>query len=414
MWSLIKRNAALRRIVAFQLLSGLQFGTFGLLLNLYLLSLGYHEDLMGIIASASTLALSFMALQAGRIVQRVGVGRTLMGGFLVAGLAYLGMALSSHAIPLVFFAIISGSGLAMLQSLQMPFLAEHVPAEDRATGAAVVSAVATLSNTVGTLIGGFLPGLLLFTGLSMVGRERVTLIAAVAVGTFGLLPLLSLQGGIGGPAQAFSAAIGTNQEDGIRSQTRQIIRRYAGATALISIGAGAFLPFVNVYLDRLGAKPGEIGGLLSFVGVIGAIAGLLAPALARFFGRERFSVFARVAPIFPALLLIFVPTIPVVVLTYGVRQMGAGMTWPIEASILNDRVPPRARPGAFGLRTAAWNIAWAASSALSGQLIVHGGYQLPLVILIISTILGGVVLSIVMRPTPEEQRIAKQQQVLAK
>ena len=42
MWSLIRRNPALRRIVIYQLLSGLQVGTFGLLLNLYLLSLGHR------------------------------------------------------------------------------------------------------------------------------------------------------------------------------------------------------------------------------------------------------------------------------------------------------------------------------------------------------------------------------------
>jgi MFS family permease len=117
-----------------------------------------------------------------------------------------------------------------------------------------------------------------------------------------------------------------------------------------------------------------------------------------------------VIPILPALALIALPTIPLVVLTYGVRQVGAGMTWPIEASILNDRIHPRARPGAFGLRTAAWNIAWAGSSALSGQLIVRGGYNWPLVILVASTILGGVVLSIVLRPTEAERAATQKRQ----
>ena len=88
--------------------------------------------------------------------------------------------------------------------------------------------------------------------------------------------------------------------------------------------------------------------------------------------------------------------------TYATRNIGAGMTWPIEASILNDRVNPRGRAGAFGLRTAAWNLAWAFSSVVSGQLIVRGGYQWPLVILVASTVLGGIVLSLVLRPTPQE------------
>jgi hypothetical protein len=41
--ALIRRNGALRRIVIFQLLGGLQLGTFGLLFNLYLLSLGHRK-----------------------------------------------------------------------------------------------------------------------------------------------------------------------------------------------------------------------------------------------------------------------------------------------------------------------------------------------------------------------------------
>lgn len=401
MWALIGRNPALRRIVVYQLLGALQMGTFGLLFNLYLLGLGHKEDLIGIVAGANTLALSFVALGAGRVVQRFGLRPTIAGGFGLATVASLGQALSAQALPIVAFAVIGGAGYAMTQSLQMPLLAETVTPEDRATGAALVSAVATLSQTGGTLIGGFLPATLVFTGLGPIGRDRAALVLAVGLGGLGLIPLLGLRRGAG-PTQAFSAAIGAAQEDGVRQRTRRMIRRYAAATALIAIGAGAFLPFVNVYLARLGANTGEIGGLLSAVGILGAGLGLLAPALARRMGRERLSVAARVIPIIPAAALLALPTIPLVVLTYAARQMGAGMTWPIEASILNDRVHPRARPGAFGLRTAAWNLAWAFSSALSGQLIVRGGYNWPLVILIGSTLLGGIVLSVVLRPTDEE------------
>lgn len=403
MWSLIRRNRALRRIVLFQLFSGLQLGTFGLLFNLYLLTLGHKEDLIGLIASATTLALSFMALTAGRLVRRFGLRQTMGGGLSLSLLAALGLIFAPNAFFLLCFSILSGMGVAMMQSLQMPLLAEHVASEDRATGAALVSALATLSNTVGTLIGGFLPALLGLLGLGVLTRDRVALTAAVALGAFALVPLIGLRGGGGGAPQGFSAAIGTVQEDRLRPQTRRTINNYAGATALISLGAGAFLPFVNVYLARLGANPGEIGGLLSAVGVFGAILGLGAPALARLVGRERLSVFARVMPILPALLLVLMPSIPFVVLTFAIRNAGAGMTWPIEAAILNDRIPARARAGAFGLRTAAWNLAWAFSSALSGFLIVRGGYSWPIVILIVSTILGGVVLSFVLRPTAEER-----------
>lgn len=402
MLALLRRNRALRRIATYQLLGALQAGTFGLLFNLYLLALGRGEDLIGLMAGINTLALSFAALVAGRLVRRFGLRRMLTGGFLLASLALLGQALSTAVPFLIAFSILTGVGYAMTQSLQMPLLAEYVAPEERGTAAALVSAVATLSTTFGTLMGGLLPELLGRSGLDLVLRDRAALVVAVAIGLFGLIPLLRLEQGASAAPQAFSAAIGTTQDDEMRSRVRRLVRQYAAATALISLGAGAFLPFVNVYLARLGARPGEIGGFLSAVGATGAILGLLAPTLGRHLGRERLSVLARVAPIVPALALLAFPSIPLVVLTYATRNIGAGMTWPIEASILNDRVHPRGRAGAFGLRTAAWNLAWAFSSAVSGQLIIRGGYNWPLVILIASTIGGGIVLSLVLRPTPQE------------
>lgn len=403
MWGLIRRNRGMRLIVTYQFLGALQAGTFGLLFNLYLLGLGRGEDLIGLLAAVNTLALSGAALVAGRLVLRWGLRPLLTGGFLLSCLALLGQAIFTAEPLLIAFSVLTGFGYAMTQSLQMPLLAEYVSSEDRATAAALISAVGNLSTTFGILVGGFLPGLLGWTGLDLVARDRAALIAAIAIGVLGVIPLLRLSGGGSPVPQTFSAAIGTTQDDEQRSRVRRLVRQYAAATALISLGAGAFLPFVNVYLARLGAQPGEIGGLLSAVGVAGATLGLLAPTLARYLGRERLAVLMRAAPIVPAIALIFFPSIPLVVIAYATRNIGASMTWPIEASILNDRVHPRARAGAFGLRTAAWNIAWAASSAISGQLIVRGGYEWPLVILIASTALGGIVLSLVLRPTPQEK-----------
>jgi MFS family permease len=267
-----------------------------------------------------------------------------------------------------------------------------------------VPAVATLSVTAGTFLGGVLPELLAGAGLGLVARDRVALLITVSIGALGAVPILRL-GQAGGDAAAWvgASAIAGAAADETRSRTRRLVRQYACATALISVGAGAFLPFVNVYLARLGAGAGQIGALLAGTGALGAVLGLLGPALARRVGRERLAVTLRVLPVVPALAVLAFPIIPLVVLTHATRQIGAGMTWPIEASILNDRVHPRARAGAFGLRTAAWNLAWAISSTASGLLIVRGGYNAPLMILIGSTVLGALALSLVLRPTPEER-----------
>ncbi len=401
MLALIQRNSALRRIVLFQLLGGLQYGAFSLLFNLYLLALGHAEDLVGIVAGVMTLALSFSALATGRLARRWGGRRVMAGGLLLASAAAVAQSLATTAVPIVLFAALNGCGFAMLQALQMPVLADHVAPEERPEAAALVAAVATLSITGGTLVGGVLPSLLGGTGLSMVARDRMTLLLAAAVGALGVIPLLGLDDHGTVTRPGVGARIGAGPAEGTRLRVQRLIRRYSLATALISCGAGAFLPFANVYLARLGASAGAIGGLLGATGALGAVVGLLGPALARRVGRERLAVMLRLAPVPAAVLLLVQPMIPLVVLTYAARQIGGGMTWPIEASILNDRVDARTRAGAFGLRTAAWNLGWALSSTVSGLLIVRGGYHYPLLILIASTLLGAVTLSLVLRPAGE-------------
>lgn len=402
--ALLRRNPALRRIVPFQLLAGLQLGTFTLLFNLYLLALGFREDLVGISAGAMTLGLSAAALFAGRVAKRWGFRRALAGGVLVSSLAGMAQALSEHAVFIVLFAGLAGSGNAMLQSLQMPLIAERVLPADRPQAAALASAVQSLSITCGTLIGGLLPAALSPLGWGSVGRDRAALLFAVALGALGAVPILGLDRANPGRRHEYAPSVNADLSTDTPRRVRRLVWRYAGATALISIGAGAFLPFVNVYLARLGASPGEIGGLLALSGALGASLGLLGPALARLLGQERLAVALRLSPVVPAALLLAIPTVPAVILTQATRQIGAGMTWPIEASILNERVPPPSRAGAFGLRIASWNLAWALSSTFSGVLIVRGGYNYPLLILIVSTALGALALSIVLRPTPEELR----------
>ncbi len=265
----------------------------------------------------------------------------------------------------------------------------------------VASAVQTLSLTGGTLLGGLLPDRCWRGPASTRWRaRRAALLAAVGLGALGVLPLLGLDRGPDGRAPRRAGPPRGAPHDPTPRAARRLIGRYAGATALIAVGAGALLRFVNVYLARLGASPGRIGLWLGLTGLLGALLGLAGPALARRVGRERLAVALRLAPVLPGLALLAAPAAPLVVLTYAARQVGAGMTWPIEATLLAERVPAGARAGAFGLRIAAWNLAWAASSAAAGQLIVRGGYRYPVLLLVGSTALGALALWAVFRPTP--------------
>jgi predicted MFS family arabinose efflux permease len=52
-------------------------------------------------------------------------------------------------------------------------------------------------------------------------------------------------------------------------------------------------------------------------------------------------------------------------------------------------LPPRARAGIYGLRSAAWNLGFAAASFIAGKIIVRSGYEPTFIAICISTAAAG-------------------------
>lgn len=385
-------GAPLRRMLLFQLSSNLGAGVFALLFNLYLLALGYREDVIGLAAGLNTLGQGLAALAAGRLVLRLGAPRTMALALACFTAVSAGQAVATGRVAIALLALGVGAATSWLTIPVMPYLSEQISREAHADAAALTFAVQNLSVTVGTLLGGLLPAGLALAGLSLVARDRLALLIGVGVGALGLLPLLGVLGRAGLPRRARGTAVIGPELDATPRRVRRTVWGYAGAAALLSVGAGAFMPFVNVYLDRLGASQGEIGAILAATGAVGAALGLLAPAVARRMGSLRAATVLRALPVPCALALAALPVLPLVVVTQAARSVGGSMAWAVEVNVLSERVPSRALAGAFGLRLAGWNLSWAAISIVAGQLIVHGGYNTPLYILAGGTALGAGVL----------------------
>ncbi|HEU5327177.1 MAG TPA: MFS transporter, partial [Thermomicrobiales bacterium] len=249
-------------------------------------------------------------------------------------------------------------------------------------------ALQNVAITVGTFAGGVLPALLLRAGFGNVARNRTSLLIGVAISALGLLPLLLIAQRSRRAGHEPTGALLGPQLNATPRRVRRAVWGFAGAAVLLSIGAGAFIPFVNVYLVRLGASESAVGTILALTGAAGAILSLVAPALLNRLGSLPSVLVLRVLPAPVGLLLALFPSLGLVVGTQAVRGIGASMAWPVEMTIFNKRVPAHAMASAFGLRIAAWNFSWAATSIIAGELIIHGGYNAPLYILAVFTTLG--------------------------
>ena len=375
----------IKLFLLYNLLANVGWGVFQLIFNLYLTGLHLHEDDIGAFSAAQTLSMAATAASLGPLLARFGLWRCITGGVGVFLLSSYGLAFAEHPRLLLLLSATNGVGLAFLFTATMPFIIEWARRDQRQHVSAVAFSLISLAATLGALLGGFLPGLIPVTGVS---AFRWTLVAGTTVGTFGLIPLFLM-----GPARHGRAPIDATaprEAEGAaeRRQVRRDMSVFVLIGGLMALGAGAVVPFYNVYLTTLGASPRQVGYVFALGGFSAATIGLAAPAVARRFGSLRAVALVRLAILPFYLLLILVPGFGLAVVAHVVRQTSISMAWPIDSTFIAEVLPPRARASVFGFRSAAWNVGYSLASLVAGVLIVRAGYATTFLGLILFSILS--------------------------
>ena len=141
------------------------FGIISVLLNLYLLRLGYGPEFIGLFNGTAWLIYTFSCLPAGALGARWGVRRTMMAGvgLIVVGYGLLPMA---ELIPgatregwLLATNSLAYFGGALWGVNGIPYLAGSTTPEERGHAFSLQAALLPLAGFAGSLVGGFLPGL---------------------------------------------------------------------------------------------------------------------------------------------------------------------------------------------------------------------------------------------------------------
>lgn len=367
----------------YNLLAFVGWGVFQLIFNLYLTELGLREDDMGTFSAAQTVVMAAAAATMGPVIARAGIWRVMTTGLAIMLLASFGLAWAQQPLLLLTLSAVSGIGLAYLFTSTMPFIIEWTPRLDRQLVSTLAFAVIGLSGTVGSLVGGFLPRLL--GGLDPLWAYRWTLVAGTALAGTAFIPLFRMGSAREGKAEPDPTAAREAHDAAGRRQVRTDVTMFVLIGGLMAIGTGMVIPFYNVYLASLGADAGQIGLVFAFAGLGAATIGLAAPVIAKRWGALAGVSIVRLAGLPLYAVLLFSPTLPVAILAHIIRQTTISMAWPIDSTFISEVLPPKARASVFGLRSAAWNLAWAGASLLGGNLIVRAGYAPAFVAMIVFT-----------------------------
>jgi MFS family permease len=357
------------------LFAGLGSGVFSVIFNLYLLRLGYREDFIGQVASLGTLATGLLAIPAGLLADRIGRKRSLLWSSATNNLTIVGLCLVTNPLAIRACNFLNGATIALLFVSMAPFLMENSTPDERTHLFSANSAIMYFAMMVGNLLGGLLPGLWgawLGSEATSVLAYRCSLLVALALFFLSTLPLIALRTprpGDGGESTTVALA------DLPQVRAGHKIAAFALALGLVGLGAGLFIPFFNVYFVKVqGATTAQVGFIFSMGQVLTGLATLAAPLLARRFGKVYAVGLGQAGSVPFLILLAFVPNLGVATAAYWGRNVLMNMIQPVQSAFTMEVIPPQLRATVSSFTNTTWSVAWAASAAIGGELIIRAGY----------------------------------------
>ena len=178
---------------------------------------------------------------------------------------------------------------------------------------------------------------------------------------------------------------------------------------LVSIGFGAAMPFVSLYLHReLGVSMTVVGIIMLAAALISALGRIIGGEIADRFGRKPLICFTMAARTVIFLLMAYVIHIRAGYLLVGlvflaIRFAGA-LTQPAISAMVADVVAPERRIEAFGLLRIGLNAGWAIGPALGGFLVTISYSS----VFLLTTVVSLIGLIVIIRFTTESLRVANQ------
>lgn len=268
------------------LLSGSLFGSYAILLNLFLLRLGFGTAFIGLANGVGLIGWAIASPIAGARANRIGcrrlmliglsgvvLGSTLMPfGATFEGLTRAVWLVASHAITF------TGAGIFFVN--MQPFMMGTVVPELRSRVFSLSSATFPTAGFAGSLIGGFLPGL--FAGwLGLTVDDPAAFRYSLHLVALAVVPTLLLIGAIRDIEPVRSAA---TRGPGSKAPL-MIIAVMTVLGILRTFGEGSARTFFNVYMDSgLDVETVKIGITFAIAQLVAGPMALLSPILSNSIG----------------------------------------------------------------------------------------------------------------------------------
>ncbi len=371
-------------LLIFTLGKGFQISIGAVTINLYVYSLGYKQDFVGVFAGMSALSALLMAIPAGLISDRLGRKPVLLITGLVTPLTLVAIAFSTSVPALLVSAFLNGVFASFYWVTVIPMLADGVREQQRVSALSINSFFLLGLGALGSLVGGFVPEIaatLLQQDAIDPTPLRFGILAAVVVVTLAALPLFWLRtpdskakSHLAEQPEA-GALPETNSRDDAALPLRSIVILFAMLLIpdlVITFGEGIVVGLLQLFFHlKFGLQPGALGGLFTIAGILGGLAGLCAPLLVNRWGKLRTATTLQLATAPVMLITGFAPWLPLAAGGEYMRTLMRAIIDPVYGAFALEQLPAKYRATGFGFYSVTWGLGYSLGPTLGGWLQVQ-------------------------------------------
>jgi MFS family permease len=363
---------------------------FVLLYNLYLLDIGYREDFLGWMSSATTAGNMIGTVLAVILIRRIGLQRSVIVCFAATATIAAMRSVVVGQVALLSLAFAAGLFFALWAISITVIVAEVTTAKIRPFAFSVYLSTVIGIGIIAEPAGGHLPLWLnrLFGPTGPAQSKQWALLVSAAIVSLAVWPAIYLR-------------LPEASKDSPASYPRSsFVIRFLSAVAVLNLATAAFNPFANTYFaSYLKMQPQHIGLVFSGGQLAQVIAILLSPLILKRFGMIWGIVIMELAAGLSLSTLAIGPPVLAATLAFAGYMAFQWMDEPAMESLLMTKVQPHERSGASAMMYMVIFASGAVAAPVAGAGIASFGYPPVIVVASFLLLLGALLFGCLLRRT---------------
>lgn len=367
------------------------FGIYSLLLNIYLLRLGYGPEFIGLVNGIAPLMLAIFSLPAGIVSRRWGSRRVMMWSYFALAVSFgltplsdlLPEAIRPSWIVITYASGWIGAAFALVNF--SPYLMAWSSEQDRSYAFALQSAAFPVAGFLGSFLGGSLPGFFAtISDLSLdspIPYRNALLVAAV-------IELLAAWAIKQTEDVEKTAVSNTNHQSDRSAPPYRLMILFALISLTYIAGEWTMRVYFNVYLDTALATPTALIGVVSAGGLLMGLTAFLSPKGSAKLGANRLILINLLLIPLAFLPLIFIPHWLAVGLSYMILIGSISLMTPTYLIFGQGMVDPKWHTAISSAISTSIGLGISITSLSGGSIVANYGFQTLFIVGAVAPLVG--------------------------